>query len=466
MPRWNDIALLLAKTPSEAVDILLETTSNPTPPTNANNVTESLDGLNLALQEQTKAVWRQDCEALRVWWTDLMVGSGVSIAEKLTAFWSGHFTSEFETEDEFVQAPLLYRQNKLLRDNGLGNLRQLTKAITLDGGMLVYLGGNDNNAGAPNENYGRELLELFTTGIGQYTEGDVKNAARILTGWHVARYSDKPFPNGLFETYFTASTHDVNGKEFMTVSFPARDTTTNTEFIVRRDEIYRLIDVIFEQRPRAIAEHISRKLYRFFVYSNPSDSDEAVIAGMADIMVANDFNIKPVISALLKSAHFFDNLNIGAQIKTPLEFEVGLARQLGLGGRLSDGTRTLGQTIFDPPNVSGWTGYHDWITTTSYPIRSDIAQSAVASATEALLLGLISGIPNSDTLDTFIDRLAAVLLPRPLSPERKTALKTKLTAGAPDYEWSQIVGGSPSTAARNLRDMLTTLVALPDFQLC
>lgn len=466
MPRWGDINALLGLTPSQAVDLLLNTPSAPAPPTCADNATEGLTGLDTTYQEIIKGIWRGDAQTLREWQVEVMKASGLSIAEKMTAFWSGHFTTEFVLEDDYVQAPLLYRQNKLYRDLGLGNFRELVKSVTLDGAMLVYLGGNLNSVGAPNENFGRELLELFTTGLGHYTEGDIQHAARILTGWRIGRYSDEPAPNGMFRTYFHAASHDINGKEFMTVSFPARDVTTNTEFIVRRDEIHRLIDVIFEKRQRAIAEFVCRKIYRYFVYSNPSGSDERVISAMADLFIQSNFDIKPVMSALLKSAHFFDNANIGAQIKTPAEFEIGLARQLGLAANHPGEMDRLGQDLFDPPNVSGWPGHHDWITTTTYPIRSEIAHRAVDSISEDSLLTLLSSLPNNSDVAKLTDFLCSLFLPRPLSSQRKTALMGKLLAGAPEYEWADILESSPSTAARNLRDMLTTIVDLPDFQLC
>ncbi len=394
--------------------------------------------------------------------------AGLTIAEKMTAFWSGHFATEFVIDEDYVVAPLLYRQNKLFRENGLKNFKDLVMSITLDGAMLVYLGGDLNNAGAPNENYARELLELYTTGLGHYTEGDIKNAARILTGWHAARFVDAPAPNGMFNTYFSAAEHDINAKEFMTVSFPARDAASNTEFLVQRDEVRKLIDTIFLKRPRPVAEFISRKLYRFFVYSNPTANDESVISAMADVFIENNFEIKPVMAALLKSAHFFDNSNIGAQIKTPAEFETGLARQIALPNTeaAADDMTRLGQELFDPPNVSGWPGYRDWITTSTYPIRSEIALRAVATASDERLIELIQSVPDYSTVGTLVENIAALLLPRRLSPERKTNLQGKLLAGAPDYEWPDILANSSSTAARNMRDMLSTIVQLPDFQLC
>lgn len=466
LPRWADINAILQLSPSQAVDLLLDTPSAPERPGMADSVTESLEGLDITLRNQVIGVWKGDVNALRAWYVAAMKAANLSIVEKMTLFWNGHFTSEFETDDSYVIAPLLYRQNQLLRDRCLGNFKDLVFSVTLDGGMLVYLGGELNKAGAPNENYARELLELFTTGLGHYTEGDVQNAARILTGWRVAQFNDKPAPNGIFKTYFKPNEHDINAKEFLGVSFPARDITTNTEFIVQQEEVRRLTDTIFEKRGQAVAKFICRKLYRYFVYSSPVASDEAVINAMADLFIASNFDIKPVMSALLKSAHFFDNANIGAQIKTPAELEVGLARQLDLSADLASQMRRLDQDLFEPPNVSGWTGYRDWITTTTYPIRSDHSHAAVNAMSDDAVLAFIRSFPDFTDVAKLTAGVAAVVLPRALSTERLASLKGKLVGSAPDYEWPEILSDSPATAARNMREMLTTIVDLPDFQLC
>ncbi|HVZ40516.1 MAG TPA: DUF1800 domain-containing protein [Candidatus Kapabacteria bacterium] len=466
MPTWTEINMMMAVTPSQAVDQLLNAPSQPQAPGIANNVTESLDGLDITLQNQVKAQWGADMANFRSWYVNVIQNAGLTLVEKMAFFWSGHFTSQFELADDIIQAPLMYRQNQLFRDRAFANLKDLVMDITLDGAMLVYLGGDLNNASAPNENYGREVLELYTTGLGQYTEGDVQNAARILTGWRIARFSDKPAPNGMFTTYFDAKNHDIDGKEFMTISFPARDVSTNTEFIVKRDEVRKLVDTIFEQRQRAVAEFICRKIYRFFVYSNPAATDEAVISAMADLFIANSFEIKPVMSALLKSAHFFDNANIGAQIKTPAEFEVGLARVLHGGRDVAGDMKLLDQELFNPPNVSGWPGYRSWITTTTFPVRADVSHGIISAMSDDAAVAFAKGLPDNTDVTKLTVNIAAVLLPRPLSDQRLANLKTKLIGAAPDYEWPDIINGSPAGAGPRIRDLLSTIVDLPDFQLC
>jgi hypothetical protein len=466
LPTWADITHALSKTPGQVVDELVDTTSDPAPPAMENNITESLEGLSLPLQNGIRSQWRSDANALRLWYANVLTNSGFSIVEKMTLFWSGHFTSEFESDLDFVIAPLLYRQNKLFRYGGLGNFADLVFNVTLDGAMLVYLGGDVNTVGKPNENYGREVMELFTMGLGNYTEGDVQEAARILTGWRVSQFSDKPNPNGNFASYFLPNTHDTNAKQFLGKTFPARDSSTNTEFIVKLEEIRRLVDTIFEVRPDAVAKFMARKIYRFFVYSRPGAEDENVIQQMADLFKSNNFEIKPVIKALLKSAHFFDNANLGAQIKTPAEYLIGISRQLGYATSIPTNMSSLDQTLFDPPNVSGWPGWHDWITTNNFPVRATIATAAINGMTEAALLTFIKQFPDYDEAGILIDNLAALLLPRPLSVARKASFIKILTHNAPEYEWKQLITANIPTAVGYMRELLTRITSMPDFQLC
>jgi uncharacterized protein (DUF1800 family) len=363
----------------------------------------------------------------------------------------------------------LYRQNNLLRALSLSSFRDMTFNITLDGAMLVFLGGDLNYAIHPNENYAREVMELYTMGLGNYSEGDVKEAARILTGWHASRYNDKFNPNGIFVPFFTAADHDKGAKQYLGVSFDAIPDDQNTEDLVKKGEITKFIDTIFSERKDAVATYVCRKIYRFFVYSNPGATDEAVIAQMAQIFKDNNFQIKPVISALLKSAHFFDNANIGAQIKTPSEFCIGLARQLGYANGTSGNMNKMLEQYFQPPNVSGWTGWHDWITTNTFPVRSATSSAAIAAMTDQQVLDLIAQYPNNNDANKLVENLAATLMPRPLSKERHDDLVSRLVGGdgaSKDYEWPTILATSPATAARNMRDVLTEISILPDFQLC
>jgi uncharacterized protein (DUF1800 family) len=477
MPTWPELAKIAAMTPSDAVDLLLSTPSAPADPSMANDATTSLKGLDSPLISAMKAQWASDDEALKTWFANVLLNSPLSIVEKLTLFWSGHFTSQFDASDSYVIATLLFRQNKLFRNAGLLNFVDLVKAVTLDGAMLVYLGGDINVYSAtspPNENYARELMELFTMGFGSgYTEGDVKEGARILTGWHSAQFTDEPTPNGIFNTYFTPADHDTGNKNYLNQQFSAIDVNSNTEDLVKKNEIQKMIDAVFAFNPfppplpPPVATYICRKIYQFFIYSNPTGTDATVINQMAKVFTDNNFDIKPVISALLKSAHFFDNANIGCQIKTPAEFIIGIARQLGYSTNMADNMSTILQELFNPPNVSGWTGWHDWITTNTFPVRSTVIANAISAMTDQNVIDFINQFSKPTDANQLITDLGALMLPRKLAQTRHDDLvNTLVGSGNQDYEWPTILSTSQSTAARNMRDVLTTITMLPDYQLC
>ncbi|HET9137091.1 MAG TPA: DUF1800 domain-containing protein, partial [Candidatus Kapabacteria bacterium] len=385
LPKWGEITQLMGLTPSAAVDLLLNTPSDPARPAAADVATE--DPFQISdpvVQNGIIGGFASTMATLQKWWQDVFVSSPLSIVEKMTFFWSGHFTTQFNLDNiDYVQAPLLYRQNQLFRALCLASFRDMAFGATIDGGMIIFLGGNLNNKSHPNENYARELMELFTMGIGNYSEGDVREAARILTGWHTCRYTNSfTPPSGIFSSYFNPLDHDQGSKTYLGVQFAAVPDAENTEFLVKKNEIEKLIDTIIAQRTQETAIFVCRKIYRFFVYSSPSGTDETVITAMAKIFTDNNFQIKPVIDALLKSAHFYDNANIGAQIKTPAEYVIGFARQLGYGKTMEASMDAMLQTIFQPPNVSGWTGWHDWITTNTFPVRSKLAADAIAAMTD------------------------------------------------------------------------------------
>jgi uncharacterized protein (DUF1800 family) len=474
MPTWHDLSIIAAMTPSDAVDLLMNTPSNPTPidftPLGPEWDT-SLGGLDVQLTAQMKAKWAAQDALLKNWFANVLLNSPISIVEKLTLFWSGHFTSQFDASDSYVLAPSLYRQNVLFRNNGLLNFKDLAFYVTLDGAMLVYLGGDQNFVGAPNENYSRELMELFTLGFGSgYTEGDVKVGAQILTGWHCAQFSDsdKGDPNGPYNTFFWPKDHDCQSKVYLGVSFSAIDpkSSDNSEDLVKKNEIQGMIDAIFNFNRNTLATFICSKIYQFFIYSNPEGGDSDVINAMAQLFISNNFDIKPVISTLLKSAHFFDNMNVGCQIKTPAEYIIGIGRQLGYTANMPDNMTTILQELFNPPNVSGWTGWHDWVTTNTYPVRSTVAASAIGAMTDQNVIDFINQFPDNTDANLLITHLGALMLPRKLAQVRHDDLVSRLVAGKEAYDWPNILSTSTSDAARNMREVLTTICNLPDYQLC
>ncbi|MCS7000452.1 MAG: DUF1800 domain-containing protein [Bacteroidota bacterium] len=461
---------LTGKRAEEAVALLLGEPGTepplPSPGPWVDQAQEDPRGVDIVTRGQIEATWQANFKRLQEWWIELMRTETLPAREKLTLFWSGHFTTEFTYDLGYIPPQVLYRQNLMLRRMRLGNFRMFLEEVTLDCAMLEYLGGTLNVAGTPNENYAREMMELYSTGIGWYTEGDVKEAARVLTGWKASLYSDAPAPNGIFNTWFKPSDHDIGAKQFLGVTIPARDQDTNTEYLVRTQEVRRMIEILFEQRAEAIARFMVGKLYRFFVYSNPAATDATVLAALMDVFMRNDFELRPLVQTMLTSKHFFDPANRGVQIKTPADYVVGLARQLGvtLSGA-ADALARMEQDLIDPPDVSGWPGYRTWISTKTFPQRIAYANQVIASISDQHAQQFIQKFPGWRTIDTCVTELCQYFLPRPISADRTAYYKSILLAGAPSYEWSSIAADAQAVGPR-LRSLLRAMVKAPDFHLC
>ena len=262
-------------------------------------------------------------QSLRAWTIGNMINEGTSIQEKMVLFWHNHFATAEINDPKFR-----YRNIELFREFAWGNFRELTKRITVDPTMLRYLNGNQNTAVSPNENYARELLELFTIGKGpaagpgdytNYTEDDVVQMARVLTGWRDLGFNTLN-PAVSVDSVFVPNRHD-NEAKILSHRFDDEVITDLGE-----SEYAHLIDIIFDKEE--VARFISRKLYRWFIYYIISDEAEMnVIQPMADLLVVNDYNIQPALEALLMSEHFFDMLNVGPMIKNPLDFWMSVLKQ-------------------------------------------------------------------------------------------------------------------------------------------
>ena len=314
------------------------------------------------------------------------------LRERMTLFWHNHFVTQV---DDYFVAMHAYRYLNLLRTHALGNFKDHVRLMGTDPAMLEYLDGNSNRNVEPNENYARELLELFTMspkdkdGNDNYTQEDITEIARALTGW-VIDYINH-------QAVFFSNRFDDGDKTFLgrTGAFGYND----------------VIDIIFEERGAQTAYYVCYKLYREFIYAVP---DPAIVAELANTFIEQDFEVAPVIRQLLKSAHFFDAQAIGAHIKSPIELIAGMPNEIGrdLGNFQLDVLRVasflLEQNLLDPPNVAGWPGYRSWISTTSLPIRWLV--------TDFLLFGdgganLVDLVPVVSQFAEASDPLAAFKLP-------------------------------------------------------
>ncbi|MGB5818486.1 MAG: DUF1800 domain-containing protein [Saonia sp.] len=287
-------------------------------------------------------------EEWRISYTNALVNG--NLRDRLSFFWSNHLVTELDIYD---CSSFLYYYTNTLQRNALGNFKTFVSEMGLTGAMLYYLDGARNNGDNPNENYARELYELFTLGEGNnYTEDDIVETAKALSGY-VDRGEIGCSPVGFDPTSFDAGSKTIFGR------------TGNWGY----DDVH---DILFEERPNEIAGFICRRLYEFFVHPDSNDdagNAQTIIQGMANTFIANNFEIAPVLSQLFKSQHFFDDDAIGVIIKSPFDLYLNLIKETAFGfndgivENVIDSSRLLGQNLFSPVDVAGWQRNRTWINT-------------------------------------------------------------------------------------------------------
>ena len=330
---------------------------------------------------------------LKQWWLGLMLDPARGITEKLVLFWQNHFVVE---SDAVQDVRFLYAYMETLRRHARGDFRAFVIAITKDPAMLRYLNGNENVVEKPNENYARELLELFALGRGNYTEEDVKEAARALTGWRAVNYRS----NRVGEVYaqFTPNLHDTGDKKF-SENFQKKTIAGHTGMAAGEEELGALVDMVLAH-PEA-ARFIVRKLYRWYFTGEISPEVEAnFIVPLADEF-RKDYQIGPLLRRMLTSDYFFDENLRGGQIRSPLDFMVGSLLALNaylptpssdrpnydlLTNSLFRRSRSLEMEVLEQPTVFGWRPYYDsgyykiWISGTTLGLRGELTDLLLRGA--------------------------------------------------------------------------------------
>lgn len=382
----------------------------------------------------------------------------LSIQEKMCLFWDNHFGVEGTFD-----ARAIYNLHELYRANCLGNFKQLVKDVTVDPNMLIFLNGASNNQFAPNENYSRELLELFTVGKGlqvgpgdysNYTESDIAEGAKILTGWTVDGMLSDTLTSPVAVYY--PILHDATVKTLS--GYFGNATISNADNL----EYTNYIDVIFQQP--GMAKFICRKLYRWFVnYDLTQDVEDTVIADMATTLEANNFDILPVMDQLLKSEHFYDVSMLGTIIKNPLECVFSMLNSThSLAGfdletnyqmyiEIYNFASVLGMEYFRPPSVGGWTSYYQapsytrlWANSSYIKLRFDVGAFLTVFTGIQIngeyfkvnALTFLDGLSLPGDAPQVIDDIVDVFCPKGLSVADKLVLKALLTNGLPDFEWT------------------------------
>lgn len=486
------------------LDRLLEDLPLPAPPV----ITNAADNQPLGVTWVDKAYPEDATAAARIrqiralsfhaWSANQLIESGFQTREMMTLFWHNHFAINVINDPR-----LAYRYVTTLRGQAFGNFRQLVKDITIDPQMLGFLNGSQNTARAPNENYARELLELFTIGKGpqvgaddytNYTEQDVVALAKSLTGW---RNASRPTSEGddLAST-FTANRHDAS-----TVTLSHR--FDNQVLPSSGEDTYKdVVDMVLAQEE--VARFIVRKLYRWFVYYEITPEAEAeVIEPLATLFRDSDYAIKPTLRALLGSEHFFDALSQGPMIKNPITFTVGMLRNFEVDTTQANETdrQALGFAVygflnqmemayFVLPNVAGWRAYYqeplfyrDWINSATLPRRLELTSllmnqgirvRGLNAALETNLLTITNQFPEPASLWPMIESWVSLLFPRPIPQEQLEFIKNILLPGLPDTQWAVEYAdyvANPNdqevinALEQSLRRMVLSMTEMPEYQL-
>lgn len=425
-----------------------------------------------------------------------MQNEEISIREKLTLFWHNHFVSvNTNPHREFVYM-------NLLRENALKNFKELVKKVTVDTNMLRYLSGSQNTKTAPNENYSRELLELFTIGKGaavgngdytNYTETDVAEIAKILTGWRV-----KGIQNSNTLTSYFANNKHTAGTKNLSHRFHNAVISENGQ-----NEYIDLIETIFKQEE--CSKFITRKLYRWFVKAEiTSDIETNIILPLAKNIRTNSYDIIPALKKLLASQHFFENTF--CMMKSPVDLIFSTTKSLLLTAPKTTVKKEyefayllylmatdLEQSIFHHPDVAGWKAYYQeplfyktWINSYSLPKRLNYCRILVTGGDLIVngkkytvpplvpVLLITAGITGAKNPDTLITALANQLFNYAISQNQLEALKNILIPGLPDFEWTMEYSNfikNPSdeglkvSIEKKLKALVATMVQMSEFQI-
>lgn len=378
-----------------------------------------------------------DIADLRRWWIYRMMFTRAPLEEKICLFWHGHFATSNAGK---VNNPyLMYQQNLTFRKYGLGKFEDLLLAVSRDPAMIIWLDNKENRKNRPNENYAREVMELFTMGIGNYSETDVKEAARAFTGWAAPS-----------EFYFNKKHHDYGQKTFL-----GQAGNYGGEDIVR----------ILAARPET-AKYLSRKLIAFFCLDS---NDEAFINRISQVYLSSNQEIRKVLRAIFESDEFRSEQAYHAKIKSPAEFVIGTMKLLHvdkLDGDLPSVMARMGQNLFEPPNVKGWDGGLSWIATDTLMERFNFANRISSQKFDAkegyinpeVLSHQYGSTSAKDMVDYFLARLVDADVPSTTKKkllEYVSTIDNKELTNIPDAK----------TLDMKMRGLLHLIMTLPSYQL-
>jgi hypothetical protein len=422
---WAELMLSQAEGPTASVQRLLQP--------------RSLSPEQERVLEGLRAGIGNDVERLKAFWLYRILYDQGPLQEKLTLFWHSHFATSNRKVDS---VRLMLQQYELLRRHALGNFGELLMKIYGDGAMLVWLDGADSKKAKPNENFAREFLELFTLGIGNYSETDVRQAARAFTGWTL-KVSDNLVPDRTLPKFrFDRAEVDAGDKTFLKRTGPWQAAD--------------IIRMTIEQP--ACARHICRKLYRFLV-SETEEPSPALLTPLAETLRSSNYSIRPVVEVILRSRHFYSPAVRQARVKSPVEFSAGLVRTLSIPPSkelivlpLTSTCEKQGQELFYPPNVEGWVGGKNWLNSSTLLERGNWVSDVIWGNAEIglhpfdpLAWAKQNGLEPAGTAAAFVQ----LLLQDDIAPEAR----------------ARVLELGRAATADSLREALQLLAHCPEYQL-
>lgn len=398
----------------------------------------AVDPLNDLINQLQGYISFKEIKPVQEWCFYRMLNNTHPLQEKMTMFWHNRFATSAGKVD-FPQ--MMHNQMELFRLKGLTNFRDLLDSVGHDPAMLVWLDGQYNEKGKPNENYAREVMELFTLGINSYTENDVKQLARTMTGWVVGNY----------QAYFNKQNFDDGPKTIFgqTAAFDSHSA----------------VDLLLSQ-PKA-APHLAKKLLKEFVHPEPTNE---MVQHYANRFVDTKWDLKIVMTEMFSSKLFFSDWAYRSRIKSPVELTVGTVT--ALGGKINTSFISLqctkmGQIILMPPNVKGWDGNETWINANTVMLRFNFGQEmatqklgefAKKSEMESWLLK-----HNLKTSDDIVDHYAKLLLDGQLNPDTRNTFITYMNHGTKNEPKPFVL--EKDVLNDKVRGLLHLMMAVPEFQL-
>ncbi len=386
---------------------------------------------DLATDSMGGLVAPNDTDSLKRYWLYRFCETTRPLEEVMTLFWHGHFaTSDYKVQNPSIE----YRQNQLFRKHAMGSFRQMLGEIAVDPAMLIWLDGNNSTKKAPNENFSRELLELFTMGVdGGYTEHDVKEGAKAYTGWS--------YDNDRYKIKNNANNYNDESKQYL-----GKSGDFNLE---------QALDIVAAHP--STADFISTKLFEFFVNDNPPKEE---VDRLSKIYFASRYSIRELVRGVLTSPHFYADDSLYSRVKSPVQFTVMMVKTLDVPyswiGDMQNYTDNMGQQLFNPPNVKGWKPGQNWINTNTMTARLNFSKHAVdqlryrqlvkEKVTAGLAISHTNATDSFKTAETAIDDVWDWLLPSiKMAPDTRQMLKDYMHTNAPkklnpNFYWDRAPG--------------------------